>query len=119
MRRRAWRPCHCVIIGFACAQPRRRVIYEYENVAGEAHAVPAANINAYMVDGPAVFLPNRSTPICAVPQMRFGSMPRDGGHMILARAERDELIAAEPQMEPFVLRYTGAEEFLNAGERYC
>ena len=67
----------------------------------------AENINAYMVDGPDVFLPNRSAPICAVPSMRFGSMPRDGGHLILSRAERDELIAAEPKIEPFVLRYTG------------
>jgi hypothetical protein len=99
---------HCVIIGFTCAPLRRRVIYEYENVAGEAHAVPAANINAYMVDAPDVFLPNRSAPICPIPTMRFGSMPRDGGHLILSRAERDELVAAEPQIEPFVLRYTGA-----------
>jgi len=51
--------------------------------------------------------------------MRFGSMPRDGGHLILSRAERDELIVAEPQMGTYLLRYTGAEEFLNAGERYC
>jgi len=50
---------HCVIIGFACRPPRRPVIYEYENVAGEPHAIPASNINAYMVDGPDVFLPNR------------------------------------------------------------
>jgi hypothetical protein len=72
-----------------------------------------------MVVGPDVFLPNRSAPICAVPSMRFGSMPRDGGHLILSRAERDELIVAEPQMGTYLLRYTGAEEFLNAGERYC
>ena len=36
--------------------------------------------------------------------MRFGSMPRDGGHLILSRAERDELIVAEPQMGTYLLR---------------
>jgi hypothetical protein len=109
---------HCVIIGFAPSAPRTGIIYEYESIDGEPHAVSAANINAYLVDGPDVFLPNRSTPICAVPAMRFGSMPRDGGHLILSPQERADLVASEPQVAPYVLRYTGAEEFLNAGERY-
>ncbi len=110
---------HCVIIGFAQGKGGPGVIYEYEDIAGEAHAVAASSINAYLVDAPEVFLVNRSGPICAVPPMRFGSMPRDGGHLILSPEERADLVATEPQISPYILRYTGAEEFLNAGERYC
>jgi hypothetical protein len=110
---------HCVIVGFGLQDAPNKTIYQYENIRAVAHAQPAQNINAYLVDGPLVFLKNRSTPICTVPTMRFGSMPRDGGNLILSPVERQELLAAEPWTEPYLLRYTGAEEFLNAGERYC
>lgn len=110
---------HCVIIGFGIDDPVERTIYEYDQIDGEPHAVSAANINAYLVDAPDVFLSNRSDPVCPVPAMRFGSMPRDGGHLILSPEEKAELLASEPQIAPYVLRYTGSQEFLNVGERYC
>ena len=110
---------HCVIIGFALEQSTQRTIYEYDQIDGEPHAVTAKNINAYLVDAPDVFLANRSDPICQVPAMRFGNMPRDGGHLTLSAEEKAELLASEPHIAPYVLRYTGAQEFLNAEERYC
>ncbi|MGE3425102.1 MAG: DNA methyltransferase [Dehalococcoidia bacterium] len=110
---------HCVIVGFSQVEPSARTIYEYEEIDGPPHAVPATNINAYLVDAPDVFLSNRSAPICSVPPMRFGSMPRDGGHLILGAEERDALLADCPAAEKWIRRYTGAEEFLNNGRRYC
>ena len=110
---------HCVIIGFSQTEPEKRTIYEYVTPAGEPHAISARNINAYLVDAPDVFLENRSDPICRVPPMRFGSMPRDGGHLILTPDERDELIAQEPAAAQWIRPYTGAEEFLNRGSRFC
>lgn len=110
---------HCVIIGFSQVEPQKRTIFEYETIGGQAHSVEARNINAYLVDAPDVFLVNRPGPICAVPPMRFGSMPRDGGHLILSPDERKELIADEPEAAKWIRPYTGAEEFLNGGQRYC
>ncbi len=110
---------HCVIVGFQHGGPSSRTLYEYEDIAGEPHATAATNINAYLVDGPDVFLPNRASPICAVPPMRFGSMPRDGGHLILDEKEAGDLLAAEPGARDFIRPYTGAEEFLNGYRRYC
>jgi hypothetical protein len=110
---------HCVIIGFSRSEPQSRTIFEYESVSGEPHAVSARNINPYLVDAPNVFLVNRSTPIGHVPPMRFGSMPRDGGHLIFTKEGRDELLAAEPRAAKWLRPYTGAEEFLNAGSRFC
>ena len=46
-------------------------------------------------------------------------MPRDGGFLILSKAERSELLAADPTSERWIRPYTGAEDFLNGGERYC
>jgi len=110
---------HCVIVGFSQDEPSKRTIYEYDTVDGNPHAVNARNINAYLVDAPDVFLENRAGPICAVPAMRFGSMPRDGGHLILTTEERKALLANEPGAARWIRRYTGAEEFLNNGRRYC
>lgn len=110
---------HCVIIGFSQGEPQKRTIFEYETIDGQAHSVEARNINAYLVDAPDVFLVNRPAPICPVPPMRFGSMPRDGGHLILSPEERTELVAQEPSAAKWIRPYTGAEEFLNGGQRYC
>lgn len=110
---------HCVIIGFGLQEPERRTIFEYESPDGEAHAVSARNINAYLLDAPDVFLVNRSAPMSPVPAMRFGSMPRDGGHLILTDAEKAELLNREPQAVRFIRPYTGAEEYLNGYTRWC
>ncbi|MEC9406642.1 MAG: DNA methyltransferase [Pseudomonadota bacterium] len=110
---------HCVIIGFAACPTEKPVLFDYEDVAGEPLARPVKNISPYLVDAPTFFVPNRSDPMCAVPAMRFGSMPRDGGNLILTDEERDELVSQEPGAEPWLKRYTGAQEFLNGGMRWC
>ncbi len=110
---------HCVIVGFSQHDRKVKTIFEYEKPGGEPHAVPATNINPYLLDAPDVLLENRSTPICSVPAMRFGSMPRDGGHLILSTHDREEIVKNCPNIENFIRPYTGAEEFLNAGQRWC
>lgn len=110
---------HCVIIGFGANPAERPVIYDYETPVSEPDAQEVEQINPYLVDAPVIFLPNRSTPLCDIPSMRFGSMPRDGGHLILDPHERDALIQSDPEIEPYVLPYVGSREFLNAMDRYC
>lgn len=53
---------HCVIIGFAVAEPSRRMIFEYEDISGTPQEIPAKRINPYLVDAPDVVLTNRSAP---------------------------------------------------------
>ena len=110
---------HCVIIGFATHDAAEKWIFDYEDISGDATPTLASNINPYLTDGSNVLLENRSSPLCNVPAMRFGSMARDGGHLILSRQERDEMIASAPEAAPFIREYVGAEEFLNGKERWC
>ncbi len=110
---------HCVIVGFSRASRQHLRLFDYDNVAGPPHGLGASNINAYLVDAPDVFLINRATPICAVPSMRFGSMPRDGGNLVLEKEEFDHLLAVEPQAAKWIRPYTGAQEFLNGLRRWC
>jgi hypothetical protein len=110
---------HCVIIGFGVEEPAQKTIFEYDDLAGEPQAISAANINPYLVDAPDVVLPNRRAPICPVPPIAFGSMPNDGGHLLLDDAERAALVAAEPAAEAWLRPFQGSEEFLNGIARWC
>jgi len=110
---------HCIIIGFGAFDVEKKTIYEYEDIRGAAHAVAARNINPYLVDAPDVVLEKRSNPICAVPEIRFGNQPIDGGHFILSEDERTELLKHEPDTGKFIRPFLGADEFINNIPRYC
>jgi len=110
---------HCVIIGFGAFDIEKKTIYEYADIRGEAHAVAARNINPYLVDAPDVILANRRQSICAVPQIVFGSMPNDGGHLLLTDAEKNELLTKEPSAKKFIRPFMSAKEFLNNESRWC
>jgi hypothetical protein len=110
---------HCVIVGFGLDDPPRKRLFEYAAVDGPPHEVAAKSINAYLVDAPEVVLANRREPISPVPAIVFGSMPNDGGNLLLTAAEREELLAKEPDAAPWLRPFVGAEEFLNNVPRWC
>ncbi len=110
---------HCVIVGFGLQDRPGKVIYEYEDVAGEAHAVPAKNINPYLVDAATVVLPRRSAPICNVPSLLYGSKPVDDGAYLFTNAQKHEFLALQSEAEHLFKRFMGAIEFLYSEERWC
>ena len=110
---------HCVIIGFAAHDAPTKTIYDYETLDGEPHAVAARNINPYLIDAPDILLQNRDTPVCLMPGMRFGSMPRDGGNLLFTHTEYESFLAAEPDAKPYIHPYVGSDEFLNGAWRWC
>jgi hypothetical protein len=110
---------HCVIVGFGLQDHADKTIYEYEDIKGQPHAVPAKNINPYLVDAPDVVLPRRSTPICDVPEIGIGNKPIDDGNYLFSTEERYAFIALEPKSKKWFRRWLGADEFLNGYERWC
>ncbi|MBK9441557.1 MAG: hypothetical protein IPN53_09660 [Comamonadaceae bacterium] len=52
---------HCVIIGFGLQDRADKVIFEYEDIAGEPHAVTASHISPYLTDAPDVLITNGAT----------------------------------------------------------
>ena len=106
---------HCVILGFSASpNDKQKTIY----LSG-GQPVQVSNINGYLLDAPNVFIENRKKPLCNVPEMIKGSQPTDGGNLILSKNERDELIRNYPQIEPYIHRYIGSDEFINNKLRYC
>jgi len=105
----------CVIIGLARPGHQKKRFFE------GALERQVDHINPYLVPArrdTIVYATNE--PISARPQMVFGSMPRDGGHLILSgAAERDALIQSAPAAEQFIRSYIGGAEFIKGSERFC
>ena len=110
---------HCVIIGFGLNELANKTIYEYDDIRGEPHAVPAKNISPYLVDAGNVVLPRRSHPICEVPEIGIGNKPIDDGNYLFSAEERRAFVAIEPGAESLFRRWIGADELINGYERWC
>lgn len=110
---------HCVIIGFALYDTDHKTIYDYSELDGKPHALSARNINPYLVDAPDVVLLSRRTPTCPVPEIVFGSMPNDGGNLLLSPEKKAALLQCEPKAKKWLRRLVGSEEFINNLERWC
>ena len=105
---------HCVIVGFSIAPSReKRWIFTGERPQ------EVANINAYLMDAPNVFIDNRSKPLCDVPLMTTGNRPADGGHLIIEDADYADFIMREPQAKTYIKKLIGATEFINNKKRWC
>ena len=110
---------HCVIIGFGLEDRPGKIIYEYDDIKGVPHAVPASQINPYLVDAPNVALSKTRSPICAVPELINGSKPTDGGHLIFSDQAQKDFLTIEPAAKKWIRPFLGADEFINGTSRWC
>jgi len=110
---------HCVIIGFALHDADRKVIYDYEDIKGVAHAVEARNINPYLVDALDIVLQRRNQPLSNVPEIGIGNKPIDDGNYLFTTEEKVEFLKREPKARQWFRRWIGSDEFINNYERWC
>ena len=111
---------HCVIIGFGREKPKSCAYWDYsENISGEGKKTQARRLNPYLVDAPMIALQNRSTPICKVSPMVYGSKPTDAGNLLLTDEDKEILLREEPAAEKWIRPFLGAEEFINGLSRWC
>ncbi|OQB47135.1 MAG: hypothetical protein BWY02_02180 [bacterium ADurb.Bin157] len=106
---------HCVIVGFSSTDDcKQSYLFDGDKVR------EVKNINAYLVEGPDVFVESRSKPLCKnVIPMITGNRPADGGHLIIEANEYEEFIKNEPNAAKYIKRLTGSEEYINGKKRYC
>ena len=73
------------------------------------------NINGYLIDADDVYISRRKQPLTqCLPAMNYGSMPRDGGNLILSETDLTDLKNTDPQAERFVKSYCGAKDFIES-----
>ncbi|MCL1894693.1 MAG: hypothetical protein FWG02_10775, partial [Holophagaceae bacterium] len=104
---------HCVIIGFSTVGGIEKAFYD-----GKERVV-AKKISPYLVDAQNTFIESRRTPICDVPEMQKGSMPNDGGNLIIDDADLAGFLKTEPGAKPFIRLLLGSDEFINSTKRWC
>ncbi|WP_019677862.1 type IIL restriction-modification enzyme MmeI [Arsukibacterium perlucidum] len=88
-------------------------------IRGDSSGKLVENINPRLVESNKVIVKATSKPLCEVPPLLFGSMPNDGGHLLLDRTEHEEILKKEPNVYKYLKKVIGASEFLNGKERWC
>ncbi|RAV03742.1 DNA methyltransferase [Mycolicibacter senuensis] len=112
---------HCIIIGFdrGGRNTPAPVIYTYKDLRGAPEAMPAKNINGYLLDGPDFLVGKSTQPISpSLPEVCYGSKPTDGGFLIVT-AEDYPAAVADENMSPYLRPYPGTTEMLYDKPRWC
>ncbi len=110
---------HVVIVGFALEDSREKVLWEYDTDPEHSTHSIVPFIGPYLVAS-ATVLANRSGPVSAVPTMIFGSMPNDGGNLLIESEELvHEIRDTCPSASPFIRTMVSAREYLNGEQRWC
>lgn len=115
---------HCVIVGFSATSG----IAQRSGQSGisvprlynaDGTYKPCTNINAYLVDGPNIFVESKTKPLGSVPEMIYGSKPTDGGYLFLTEDEYKEVTSKDPTLLKYIRQIYGSQEFINNKNRYC
>lgn len=77
------------------------------------------NISPYILAGPSIFIDTEPRSICGLPSMLTGSMPRDGGNLILSYEDSEGLLTSYPQTGKFLRPYVGTDELIKGTQRVC
>ena len=110
---------YCVVVGFGLDNLKDKRIFDYQTPISDAQEITVKNINPYLVDAPDVIVANRRSPISTIPEIVFGNMPNDGGHLLLSPEDKESLITAQPKAQLFIKPFIGAYEFINGTKRFC
>lgn len=107
---------HVVIIAISTNPPEKRRLYD-----SEGKYKLTDNINFYLAEGPDEDVAeSASKAICPdAPAMILGSLPRDGGHLIIEGEDYADFIMKEPKAEKYIRRYMMGNEFIKNINRYC
>lgn len=78
-----------------------------------------SNIGPYLVATQNIFVDTAPKPLSQLSPMITGSMPRDGGHLILSLDEAETLAHTHPEATVFLRPYVGTDELVNGKQRRC
>lgn len=109
----------CVIIGFSNGR-RPKFLFEYESPDSAPISRQIDEINPYLLPmSEHLYVKSRQKPLCAVPEIRFGSMPNDHGNLLFSENEYHAFLAQEPGARQYMRRFMGSKEFIQGKVRYC
>jgi hypothetical protein len=110
---------HVVIIGFSNVNETRKKLFEYSDITKEPLERTVNNISPYLVEGSDAVVIKRKDPVCNVPRISFGSMPNDGGWLLLDDEQKAYILKEDPSADFLIRPMLSAHEFLNGENRWC
>ena len=108
---------HCIIVGLGKESRHKGKKRKLFQIDGKPKLVN--HINCYLMDAEDFFIKSRSNALGNVPEMVKGSIPVDGGHLIINEDDYEDFINKEPDSIPFIKLCLGAKEYLHSLKRYC
>lgn len=105
----------CVIIGISNPTNNRKSLF----IESSNECLKVDNINPYLSAGSNKIVCKLSHFQKHTPPMVFGSMPRDGGWLILSEEEATFLIENYPETHILIKQYMGSQELLQGEKRFC
>lgn len=109
---------HVVVIGMTASPVPKPRLFDYAG-GTEPTELRAANINAYLADGPDVYVRKARTPVSPRPAISKGSEATDFGHLTLSSKERAICSADRDFQMEWLRPYVGGDEYINGAERWC
>jgi restriction-modification enzyme MmeI-like protein len=109
---------HVIIMGLTNRNESPKYLFDRDAAGSQTHSVHPS-LTPYLLPGTNGALKKRTMPISEVPEVIWGSMPNDGGHLLLSAGERALLLARNPGAAAFLRPIVGAREFLHRIERWC
>jgi len=112
---------HVSIIGFDKRRNSTRArLWTYrEGGKGSASVEEVANINAYLLAAPNVFVSSQTNPLSpSLPSVIYGNKPTDDGNLFV-KGEELAAVRADPVASQYLRLFVGARELLYDIERWC
>jgi len=106
------------IVGLSRRDRNTRYLFD-QAADGETTVREAANITPYLTIGQNIIVTGQRSSIAGLPEMSFGNMPVDGGHLLLSADEVFELGLTTADKERFIRRIFGSAEYIRGLVRYC
>lgn len=113
---------HVVIVGFD-RDGDKPTLYTYDDINADPTPTHPMQINGYLLDAPDVFVTARSQKQGPQSPMlnlaNFGSMPLDGGNLLIDDRETYEQAMADPIAARYIRPFRGSREVINSIDRWC
>lgn len=123
---------HVVVVGLTMRAPPEVTLFDYPNPRGEPIAARVRRINGYLIEGPPVSIPARTSPPPGRPEMFKGSQPTDGArlrgehggyvtvsNLILDADERSRFVERAPNAAKWLKPFVGGDELISGNWRWC
>ncbi len=106
------------IVGISRTSGGVRKLYSLDK-KGKTILKESKFINAYLIAGDNVIVKSFTNPLFELPEMSFGNMPNDEGHLLLNKTQAKDAVENHEVSNDYIRPFYGSQEFIKGAPRYC